>query len=204
MKKMRKSVVWMIAAILFCGTSVSAQAQSTSDDIKHEVGVSYGGGSVSTWASIGRAIGDALFSGLNVRYENSSWFGSLSAEYFYHVDDGVGIGAIGCFSQDNDDLLIDNTKQGDRTTQFITLMPALKYEYLRKKHFGMYFKAAAGYTLKRVNEVYKSEDKTKTDGMFNFQISLLGMEAGSQHLRGFIEAGFGEQGIILAGLRCKF
>ena len=38
----------------------------------------------------------------------------------------------------------------------------------------------------------------------NWQISLLGLEAGSERLRGFIELGTGEQGIGLIGLRYKF
>ena len=38
----------------------------------------------------------------------------------------------------------------------------------------------------------------------NWQASLLGIEAGSPTIRGFAELGFGEQGIILAGLRYKF
>ena len=68
----------------------------------------------------------------------------------------------------------------------------------------MYLKAAAGYTLQRINETYKGQDESTTDGIFNVQFSLLGMEAGSQHIRAFIELGFGEQGIALAGLRYKF
>jgi hypothetical protein len=40
--------------------------------------------------------------------------------------------------------------------------------------------------------------------VFNFQASLLGIEAGGQNVRGFVELGMGEQGVALAGIRCKF
>ena len=194
MKKMKR----MLAAILICGTSMSAQAQS--DDIKHEIGISYGGPATTYWARIGAAIGNAL---TGAKYENTSYFGSLSAEYFYHPEPSVGIGGILCYSQDNDDINLAGST-GDRTTRYITVMPAIKWEYLRRDHFGMYLKAAAGYTLQRINETYKGQDESTTDGLFNVQFSLLGMEAGSQHFRAFVELGFGEQGIALGGLRYKF
>lgn len=189
---------WMLAAILLCGTSMSAQAQS--DDIKHEIGISYGGPAITYWARIGTAIGTAL---VGAKYEDNSYFGSLSAEYFYHLDPSVSIGGILSYSQDNDKINLAGSS-GDRTTRYFTVMPAVKWDYLRRDHFGMYMKAAAGYTLQRVNETYNGQDESTTDGLFNVQISLLGMEAGSQHVRGFFELGFGEQGIVLAGLRYKF
>ncbi|MBQ7495598.1 MAG: hypothetical protein IJT75_07640 [Bacteroidaceae bacterium] len=202
---MKKQMKWMIAAIrplvltmAFCGTSMSAQAQN--DDIKHEIGISYGGPATTYWARIGTAIGTALY---GAKYENTSYFGSLSAEYFYHPEPSVGIGGILCYSQDNDDINYAGSI-GDRTTRYFTVMPAIKWEYLRRDYFGMYLKAAAGYTLQRINETYKGQDESTTDGIFNVQFSLLGMEAGSQHIRAFIELGFGEQGIALAGLRYKF
>lgn len=189
---------WMLAAILLCGTSMSAQAQS--DDIKHEIGISYGGPATTYWARIGAAIGTAL---VGAKYEDSSYFGSLSAEYFYHLAPSVGIGGILSYSQDKDKINLAGSI-GDRTTRYITVMPAVKWDYLRKEHFGMYMKAAAGYTLQRTNETYKGQDESVSSGLFNVQFSLLGMEAGSQQFRAFVELGFGEQGIALAGLRYKF
>ena len=188
----------VLAAFFFCGTSMSAQAQS--DEIKHEIAVSYGGPATTYWASIGTAIGTAL---TGAKYENTSYFGSLSAEYFYHLKPSVSIGGILCYSQDNDEINFAGSI-GDRTTRYITVMPAIKWDYLRRDHFGMYMKAAAGYTLQRISETYKGQDESTNDGLFNVQCSLLGLEAGSQHVRGFFELGFGEQGIALLGLRYKF
>jgi hypothetical protein len=39
---------------------------------------------------------------------------------------------------------------------------------------------------------------------FNFQVSALGIEAGTENVRGFAELGIGEQGIALAGVRIRF
>jgi hypothetical protein len=39
--------------------------------------------------------------------------------------------------------------------------------------------------------------------MFNWQLSLLGLEFGSS-IRAFAEVGMGEQGIVLGGVRVRF
>ena len=41
-------------------------------------------------------------------------------------------------------------------------------------------------------------------GHLNWQASLLGIEAGGPQLRGYLEAGVGEQGVAVIGLRYKF
>lgn len=71
----------------------------------------------------------------------------------------------------------------------------------------MYSKIALGATL--LNEKYDSNRDNSNDYddsalHVNWQLSLLGIEAGSPTVRAFAELGFGEQGIILAGLRYKF
>jgi hypothetical protein len=49
-----------------------------------------------------------------------------------------------------------------------------------------------------------SEDYSEKALLFNLQLSLIGVEAGSPNMRAFAELGFGEQGIVCAGLRYKF
>lgn len=95
-------------------------------------------------------------------------------------------------------------KEYERTRNYITLMPAIKYYWVNNNHFGLYSKAAVGGMLMLLKE--EGSDKSYNEGTlyFNFQISALGLEAGSQNFRGFVELGAGEQGIVLAGLRCKF
>ena len=63
--------------------------------------------------------------------------------------------------------------------------------------------ALAGCNEKRHPLLKEAGRDDKTDLLFNFQASLLGVEFGGA-FRGFVELGFGEQGIALAGLRYKF
>lgn len=62
------------------------------------------------------------------------------------------------------------------------------------------------YAVAFENEKYSvSTYKEKDSGVFpNFQISLVGAEVGSRQWRGFAEMGFGEQGILMGGLRYRF
>ena len=70
---------------------------------------------------------------------------------------------------------------------------------------------AAGVSYARFNDEDYDENGKKNgnnavsnDLLFNYQASLIGVEAGSAHLRAFAELGIGEQGIVLGGVRFKF
>ena len=56
-----------------------------------------------------------------------------------------------------------------------------------------------------VSAVAQTDEPRNEIGIsYGVGVSLLGLEAGSQHVRAFVEAGFGEQGIVLAGLKYRF
>jgi hypothetical protein len=98
-------------------------------------------------------------------------------------------------------------KDGKATNTYYTLMPAVKFNWLRKKHFGMYSKLGFGATLR--SESVDSDDPTEKDYSnsavhVNWQVSALGIEAGSPKVRGFVEFGVGEQGMAQVGVRYKF
>ena len=92
----------------------------------------------------------------------------------------------------------------DAKSTYYTIMPAVKYNWSVKKNVSWYSKAAIGLTL--LSQSIDTKSTTKDDDTstsFNFQASFVGVEVGGA-LRGFAELGWGEQGIILAGLRYKF
>ena len=192
---MKKFCVMVVAAMM---ATVSVQAQ---DELKHEVGAFYGVGSVSNLfsaitSSISAAAGD-----------QSSFWGPIGVEYYYHVSPVVGLGAVaayaGCKAED------EKTHKDDLSETFLTFMPSVKFNWLRKKHFGMYSGLSAGVMFLSVsaNDNAKASDpdaKDETLISFMFQATALGVEFGSEAFRGFVEAGLGEKGEICAGLRYKF
>ncbi len=166
--------------------------------------ISYGIDSNSQIIDAFENIGGAL---VGAKFENESFTGPISAEYFYHVKNWLGVGGIFAYGQNKQDVYLLGDKDGVIKNTYLTLMPAVKFDWLRKKYFGMYSKLAFGATLR--NEKYDSDkasskDDSDSEVHVNWQASLLGIEAGGPTLRGFLELGTGEQGIVLAGVRYKF
>ena len=197
-----KKIIVMVAVAMM--TAMSAQAQNYDYETKHEVAVSYGIDSNSQLIDAFEAIGGAL---VGAKLENEKFFGPISAEYFYHFEPWLGVGGILAYGVNKQDVMSGKDKIGESKNSYYTLMPAVKFDWLRKKNFGMYSKLAVGATLR--SEKYDSSNNSNRDYddsevHVNWQASLLGIEAGSPTIRGFAELGFGEQGIILAGVRYKF
>lgn len=194
----------MVTAALMMAVNVNAQEGY--EDTKHDVSITFGVGSNSQWID---AFED-IFDGYS--YDNDRYMEPISAEYFYHINKMLGLGAIfvyGNHKQDAYDLLTskkDRTRIGKSSNSYYTLMPAVKFNFVRKKNFGLYSKAALGvtYRTESIESIDGSDDYDEKGLLLNFQLSFIGVEAGSPYLRGFAELGVGEQGIVCAGIRYKF
>jgi hypothetical protein len=199
-----KKILVMVIAAMMAAMNVNAQEE---EYLKHEIGVSYGMLSNSTWMSIGDAIGTAIFSLGSIRYDDDGFFGPLALEYFYHLDPVVGVGVIGVYAQETQNMFIGKEPWGDAKNTYLTFLPAMKFNWLRKEYIGLYSKIGAGVTIRTQKEDYSKsnyEDVSKSKVFFNWQLTGIGFEVGPKNFRGFVEAGLGEQGMALAGLRCKF
>ena len=173
-----KKILLMLALV----ASINVNAQ---DDWKNEIAVSYGAGSNTDIIS---SFFKGMFTG-----KQTDYVGPIALEYFYQTDCGLKIGAVAAYGQCKWD------DGNDSKSKFYTIMPAVKYNWLRKNHFSMYSKLAAGITIDKDDSTIKEKSTTT----FNFQASFVGMEFGGA-FRGFVEAGLGEQGVFIAGLRYKF
>ena len=201
---MKKLFVMAVAALM---TTMSVNAQN--EDLKHEIGVSYGAGLSTISDGIGNSVGCGLWENWGgYEWTNDKQFGTLAVEYFYHTNNPkLAVGAIATFAQYGEDVMKKDTKQitGERTRNYFSVMPSVKYYWVNKNHFGLYSKAAAGVMLLSEKSKDKEFNKEETSSSLYFmgQVSALGVEFGGK-VRGFVEAGCGEQGIVLAGLKYKF
>lgn len=198
---MKKFFLMTLAAVM-AATTMSAQNKYYAH--QHEVAVAGGILSNSQWIDFYEDITVAMFTG---RMEDKKYFGPLSAEYFYHTNSWLGVGGIFAYGHSKQDVTAAGDVIGKHTNNYFTLMPAVKFDWLRKENFGLYSKLAVGATLR--NEKVDFNDPADQDGSdtalhINWQASFLGIELGSPTIRAFAEAGFGEQGVLLAGVRCKF
>lgn len=189
-----KKYLLMIVTAMIVTVSVNAQ------DEKNEVGVFYGIESASNILSIYSSIFSAAAG------DQSSWWGPVGVEYYHHISPVVAFGGVavyaGCKAIDK------KSGKKDLSETYLSLMPSVKFNWLRKKHFGMYSGLSAGLMIASVsiNDDLKAADpeaKDETLASFMFQATALGIEFGG-NFRGFVEAGLGEKGTLCAGLRYKF
>jgi len=195
---MKKFIVMVAAAML---ATMSVNAQGNGYDTKHELGVFYGAASASNILSVYSEMFAAAAG------DQSAFWGPIGVEYFYHTSPIVSVGGVveyaGCKAID------EKTGNKDLNETFLTVMPSVKFNWLRKKNFGMYSGLSAGvmFLSLSANENAKKADPNAEDETlvsFMFQATALGMEFGSPTFRGFVEAGLGEKGLFCAGLRYKF
>ena len=186
---------------------VPAQAQDE-PETRHEIGISYGVIPNSIWLDVLTDVIPAMF---GETYDNHHYVGPIGLEYYYHTSPLIGVGAVAVLATNNEDGFNKEVQTSHINKSYITFMPSVKFDWLRKTNWGMYSKLAAGVTYTRfANRDYDehgkrtNEETIQKDLLFNFQASLIGVEAGNQHVRGFAELGLGEQGIALAGVRFKF
>ncbi len=198
-----KKILLMAVAAMMATVNVNAQ----SDEPKQEVGVSIGVWSNSDIINTFETITTNIF---GAQTGDEDFFGPISVEYFYHLKPWLGVGGIAAYGQMEQDLFLTgkkNGKDGVLKNYYMTLMPAVKLDWLRQKNFGMYSKLAIGATLRSEKIDYETaghDDYSNTEMHVNWQVSLLGLEVGGRNLRGFLEVGTGEQGIFDIGLRYKF
>lgn len=228
---MKKMTSWMFAAILLCGISVNAQAQVSYEyGTKDEVAISFGAVTntqfLNAFSELFEVMGSAMITGIATggqyvgyaTYDDKSYIPAFSVEYFHHMNSWLSLGAISCLNYYSSDMycnwqnssgITTKEKVGSGKKYFATLMPAVKFDWLRKKNIGLYSKIGIGATYMYEKEVQDNDKGEKdlyddSDLMFNFQATVIGFEAGSEKIRGFAELGMGEQGVLSAGVRVKF
>ena len=180
---MKKIISMAIALIM----AVNVNAQEGYEDTKHEVSIALGIEANSQWID-DFETGFTVLSGY--RCENE--------KYMEHKQELYDISSSKHISYDD--------RVAKRSYNYYTLLPTVKFNFVRKKNFGLYSKAGLGVTYRTESMDYDdgSEDYSEKALLFNWQLSLIGVEAGSPYMRAFAELGFGEQGIVCAGLRYKF
>ena len=219
-------LLFLCGIFSLCVTNASAQKQIDYES-RHDVAVGVGGITntrfISVLTEITQVIASATITSVMTggaetayySYEDKKWSVPVTAEYFYRVNRFLGVGAIGAFNCMKQDIYLNTTykdrepekvKDGSLKKYNLTILPAVKFDWLRREHIGLYSKVGLGasFMMERQKEDNGEKLHSSTDVMFNFQLSAIGFEAGNLHIRGFAELGIGEQGVFVAGVRYKF
>ncbi|MGL4853538.1 MAG: outer membrane beta-barrel protein [Phocaeicola sp.] len=175
---------FLLSAILFMAITATAQ--------KHEISISYG---IPTSMDVENSLANGFIgvSGLDL---DESFSGSFNLEYMYRLNEKIAVGAIVSYEH-------ASIKSVDFKEDFISVLPAFKMNWVNKELFRFYSKVAAGVTIDKASIEVNSQKESDTDLKFGYQVSPIGLEVGKE-LNGFLELGYGVQGIANIGVRFKF
>ena len=221
---MKRIELWMMAAVLtLCGT-VSAQAQYY--DTKNELNISIGAGAnseiLSALSDFTSIMASTLVTGIvtgghyvgYVDYDNESYTPPIAVGYYRHVSKLIAVGGYVGFNQYKRDMIgrweatdgssSHKDKIGEAKRTNFSLMPSAKFHWVRTKYFGFYSKVGIGVTFSSEKQDTGDKDYSGSDTFFNYDITPIGLDAGTPQFRAYVELGIGEQGMGCLGLRYKF
>lgn len=98
---------------------------------------------------------------------------------------------------------------GELNRHIIYLMPEAIIYYLKRDHFSMYGKFGAGLRFNfekkiKYDEKSRSNKANIEESSLYCQFTPLGLEGGTKNLRGFLDFGYGGQGVVQLGVKYIF
>ncbi len=198
---------FLLAVMAMCAMFCSPMQAQEEIETRHEISLTYGLNPNSLWFSGMSEIVPSIF---GEKSKNEKCIGSIGLEYYYRTSSLMAVGVVATLAVNSEDRYMDDVIFSSVSRKYFSVMPSLKLNWLRKEHWGLYSKVAAGVTYGHSsddeydNGVKTGQVTTSNDLFCNFQATVIGIEAGGKHVRGFAELGIGEQGVGLAGVRYKF
>ena len=197
---MKRIIAVLIGVMMLAAPQL--RAQQYNDGPKNDLSVSYGYFTLTQFATVlGGVLGAAFTLGHAAPTDIRST-GSLQLEYLHKTNNWLWLG--GGIAGEKDVLVMegrdsDGNPTGNPTKSDIVtanLRATAKANWLRREKMAMYTRLSAG--------VFTTLGSDKPELAPSLQLGLLGLEAGSQTCRGFIELGVGMQGIVSGGFKYLF
>lgn len=196
------------ATILSGPEAVNAQWNNKNEN-RHEIRISASDGLTRNSGDIfGIALVDAL---LGTKREDTKSSGVYSLGYRYSIN-RFRIGSDVSFSSTSSKLTLlrDQTPSIKEHNLSFMVLPAVEFQYYKRKLVELYGSAAGGVDLTRTS--YKQIDNAKNHQLqetslhtsFAWQVSPIAIRVGNKTFGGFLEAGLGHKGFLSAGVGVKF
>ena len=188
----------LFAAILLLAVTTVAAAQTYSSRQGYalpdnEISVYYGQGSYTQLAmALGGALGTVFTFGA-ARLEDLQTTGAIGVAYHRYVHRSIAVGAVLGYEGGTMSFSTPSGTEDSGRFSFIEFMPSATFKWFSLPSLSMYSRVAVGAML--------GLSDGDAAAAFAFQASPVGIDFGTGMFRGFLEAGFGCQGILTAGLK---
>ena len=189
---------------LFMALALVLPLNAKDDDSRNEVSITYGQATLPQFAYVMGGVLGVAFTAGHFTFENSHFIGGVGMEFIHYSNNWFGYGLAGtvdymtsdAYSVDGDG---NKTPNGKFQLGYLSVMPMLKFAWLRKPHVGLYSKLGIGAGLE-----FSNGDVTQDNISWSGQITPIGFDFGGESFRGFVEAGVGMQGLVNCGVRWLF
>ncbi len=204
MKNIVKTTVILTAAFILGAANANVNAQSAYKIKKHEIRPFYGTGySASDSDIFANTLSNGLL-GIAQKSETTT-FGMVGLGYRYHIN-RFGLGMDLGYSTAKEELFKKSKDVKPFETSKIRryfVMPTASFSYYKKNHIDLYGAAGAGAIYETTKKDIK-DAKTENKTIFAYQVTPIGLRVGNETIGGFLELGYGQKGLINAGISFKF
>lgn len=179
---------------------------------RHEFSVGYGVLPVSEWSG---AFTNAIKypAGL-MPFERScgSHYGAVNIDYNFRLNKriGIGVGVTYAYADKDVAFVSDHMERitDKEYNNFLSIMPKVKLNWIEKPKFTLYSTVGLGLCIDFYNTVDIDNrglpvNSSNSVFMLAYQFSPIGIEVGKK-VCFFMEAGIGNAGSIICGVRAKF
>ncbi|WP_048504897.1 hypothetical protein [Chryseobacterium angstadtii] len=205
---MKKSIIIIATGLMFSAT-VKAQTG------KHEIRITgYSEGSsirIKDDVSDGfaRALASALVPGLDIYVQKDyKLYGFFGLGYRNQITERIKVGGdLGYMKSEQTfgpkTATTSNTDDIKKTRHMFIAMPVVEYSYIKTPWLNFYGSAAAGINFTSSTERKNRQTEKDNKVGFAYQVSPAGLRVGKK-LAGFVEVGYGNKGIVTAGISYGF
>lgn len=193
----------LIISSLFLSGQAKAQNPYYKQVHPNDISVSYGFSLLSTFGSVViGSLSNILDIEKDISVKPGGTYGVINLGYAYQLNKVVSIGGAVGFNRLSIDLKDNTGKISPAAVNVWTIMSTGKFDWFRTRSdmFGMYSKVGLGVMAVGGSLM---EELHKTVWLPTGQLSLIGLEVG-KGFSGFMELGFGMQGIAQLGVRARF
>lgn len=200
-----------IAASLLCiAIGLQANAQTSQDKNgyvptdrpSNEISISYGALPFTDIIGVTAGILTTGITGGGVTLSNVRSTGTFSLGYYWYCNNHVAVGCDLVYEHLKMTLNYKSGEVKDDNSNFLSILPGVKLPWFNFKHCGLYSKINAGLCV--YQSIGESTENKKLSTSFAFQLTPIGVDFGGEAVRGFVEAGFGFQSTVSAGVRFAF